>query len=97
MNITFEQARDRVRTELQSTWTNGTFCIDDREIVENDDLYVFEVGAREFLKDQDPQFAELGGVTVVYKADGRVGTLPSVQVATDSTIQRRKNPSPTFA
>ncbi|WP_432139769.1 hypothetical protein [Streptomyces sp. bgisy154] len=97
MTISYEQARERVRTELQPTWTNGTFCIDDRKIVENKDMYVFEVGAREFLKDQDPQFAELGGVTVVYKADGRVGTLPSVQVATDTTIQQRENPSPTFA
>lgn len=97
MTITYEQARDRVLTELQPTWTNGTFCIDDRQIVENGDLYVFEVGAREFLKDNDPQFATMGGVTVVYKADGRIGSLPSVQVATDSTIHRRENPSPTFA
>ncbi|TLQ39222.1 hypothetical protein [Streptomyces marianii] len=96
MAITYEQARDRVVAELQPTWTNGTFCIDDRTIVENDDMYVFEVGAREYLKDRDPAFEIVGGVTVVFKEDGRVDSLPSVQVATDQSIQRRPNPRPTF-
>jgi hypothetical protein len=96
MTISFEQARDLVRAELGPSWTLGTFCIDDRQIVENGDMWVFEVGAREWLKGQDPSFATLGGVTVVYKKDGRVDTLPSVQVATDPTIQRRDNPDPTF-
>ncbi|MFG2211955.1 hypothetical protein [Streptomyces sp. NPDC048638] len=97
MAITYEQARDLVRTELEPTWSNGTFCIDDRTIVENDDVYVFEVGAREFLKDRDPAFQIVGGVTVVYKEDGRVGSLPSVQVALDPSIQRRDNPAPVFS
>ena len=97
MTVTYEQARDRVRSELQPTWTTGTFCIDDRQIVENSEMFVFEVGAREFLKDKDPSFGIVGGVTVVYKEDGRVDSLPSVQVATDETIQRHENPNPTFA
>ncbi|MFF9785646.1 hypothetical protein [Streptomyces nigrescens] len=94
--ITYEQARDRVRAELEQTWTTGTFCIDDRMIVENETMYVFEVGAREFLKDQDPGLEIVGSVTVVYKADGRVDTLPSVQVATDPSVRRHPNPNPTF-
>ncbi|MER8119179.1 hypothetical protein [Streptomyces sp. NPDC094031] len=97
MTITYEQARDRVRAELEPTWSTGTFTIDDRTIVDNDDLYVFEVGAREFLKDGDPAFEMVGGVTVVYKEDGRVGSLPSVQVALDPSIQRRPNPEPLFS
>ena len=96
MTITYEQARDRVRAELEPTWKTGTFCIDDRTIVENDEMYVFEVGAREFLQDRDPAFEIVGGVTVVYKEDGRVGSLPSVQVALDQSVQRRPNPEPTF-
>ncbi|WP_329020395.1 hypothetical protein [Streptomyces sp. NBC_01601] len=97
MSISYEEARDRVRAELQPTWTHGTFGIDDRTIVENDAMFVFEVGALEFLKGEDPGLEILGGVTVVYKEDGHVDSLPSVEVATDSTIRRRENPSPTFA
>ncbi|WP_328973589.1 hypothetical protein [Streptomyces sp. NBC_00239] len=97
MTITYEQARDRVRTELEPSWSTGTFTIDDRMIVENDDMYVFEVGASEFLKDHDPDFQIVGGVTVVYKKDGRVASLPSVQVALDQSIQRRANPAPVFS
>jgi hypothetical protein len=96
MTITYEQARDRVRAELEPTWQIGTFSIDDRTIVENETMYVFEVGAREFLKDNDPAFEIVGGVTVVYKEDGRVGSLPSVQVALDPSIRRRANPEPTL-
>lgn len=97
MTITYEQARDRVRAELEPTWSTGTFTIDDRTIVENDEMYVFEVGAREFLKDRDPAFEIVGGVTVVYKEDGRVDSLPSVQVALDESLQRRANPTPIFS
>ncbi|MFB8406784.1 hypothetical protein [Streptomyces sp. NPDC055912] len=97
MTITYDQARDRVHAEVGPTWNRGTFCIDDRTIVENEEMYVFEVGAREFLKEQDHSFEILGPVTVVYKADGRVAALPSVQVAADPSITRRSNPSPTFA
>ncbi|KFG71479.1 hypothetical protein [Streptomyces mutabilis] len=96
MTITYEQARDRVRAELEPTWRTGTFSIDDRTIVENDKMYVFEVGAREYLKDRDPAFEIVGGVVVVYKNDGRVDSLPSVQVALDQSLQRRPNPEPVF-
>ena len=96
MDITYAQALELVRSSLGPSWTGGTFCIDDRQIVETDAMYVFDVGAREFLKDDDLRFATMGGVTVVYKQDGRLATLPSVQVAMDPTVQRRDNPAPTF-
>ncbi|WP_327359732.1 hypothetical protein [Streptomyces sp. NBC_01304] len=97
MSVTYEQARDLVRTTLEPTWTQGTFSIDDRKIVENDKLFVFEVGAREFLADGDKSFAVLGPVTVVYKDDGRVDSLSSLQVAMDDTIEQHDNPTPTFS
>jgi hypothetical protein len=96
MTTTYEQARDRVRAALEPDWKNGTFCLDDRQIVENDTMYVFEVGALEHLQGGDISFAVPGGVTVVYKEDGRVDSLPSLTVATDPTIRTRRNPSPTF-
>ncbi|MEV8544363.1 hypothetical protein [Streptomyces sp. NPDC051572] len=97
MTITYEQARDLVRDTLQPQWQNGTFCLDDRTIVETDRMFVFEVGAREHLVDGDPSFAVPGGVTVVYKDDCRLDSLPSVEVATDTTVRTRPNPRPTFA
>ncbi|MFF3730880.1 hypothetical protein ACFYXM_11295 [Streptomyces sp. NPDC002476] len=97
MAITYENARDLVRSTLQPQWKLGTFCLDDRNIVENDDMYVFEVGAREFLVDGDASFSVPGGVTVVYKTDGRLDSIPSFQVATDPTIRTKSNPHPTFA
>lgn len=97
MTVTYEKARELVREALQPQWTNGTFCLDDRDIVENDTMYIFNVGARENLVDGDLSFAVPGGVTVVYKEDGRVDSLPSVEVATDPTVRTRPNPHPTFA
>ncbi|MGW7314685.1 hypothetical protein [Streptomyces sp. NPDC054865] len=97
MSTTYEDALNLVRSTLQPQWTPGTFCLDDRTIVENDNMFVFAVGAREFLVDGDPSFSVPGSVTVVYKADGRLDSLPSVQVATDPTVRSRPNPSPTFA
>lgn len=95
MTTTYEDARSKVIAELKPDWTNGTFCLDDRQIVENDELFVFNVGAREFIVDGDASFAVVGGVTVVYKADGRVASLPSVDVAMDPTMRTRPNPAPT--
>lgn len=97
MTITYEKARALVQETLQPQWTEGTFCLDDRNIVETDTMYVFHVGARENLVDGDLSFAVPGGVTVVYKEDGRVASLPSVEVATDPTVRMQPNPHPTFA
>lgn len=95
MAIGFDQAVELVRRDLGPRWRHGTFCIDDREIVETDDYFVVVVGAREFLVDGDREFAVIGGVTVVYKDDGKVGSLPSAAVATDPGVRSRPNPNAT--
>ncbi|MYZ38625.1 MULTISPECIES: hypothetical protein [unclassified Streptomyces] len=97
MTLSYADARARVIAATKPGWNNGTFCLDDREITENDDMFVFNVGAREFLVDNDTSFAVVGGVWVVYKSDGRVTTLPSVDVATDQSIRTRPNPEPTMS
>jgi hypothetical protein len=94
VTVTYEQARDLVRARFEPGWTYGTFCLDDRKIVETDDVYAFQVGAREFLVEGDESYETVGGVTVVYKADGRLGSLPSVAVATDPSIRITENPQP---
>lgn len=96
MTVTYEQARDLVRERFETGWTHGTFCLDDRSITETDELYVFSVGAREFLVDGDDSYEAVGGVTVVYKEDGKIASLPSVTVATDPSVRTRPNPSPTL-
>ena len=96
MAVTYEQARELVRQRFEPGWNHGTFCLDDREIGENDDFYVFNVGAREFIVDGDRSFAILGGVTVVLKENGQIDARPSAEIATDPTIRTRPNPDPTF-
>ncbi|MFE3756814.1 hypothetical protein ACFXO9_21140 [Nocardia tengchongensis] len=96
--ITYEQAYEVICEHYRSIreqWTHGTFCIDDREIIENEEIFVFRVGAREWLIDRDRSYLLLGGsAKVVYKADGRFAQLPGVVVGPDSTIRRRPNPNP---
>jgi hypothetical protein len=94
MPVSHEQAREVARCQTEPGWDFGTFCLDDRTIVENDDLFVFNVGAREYLVDGDRAFALVGGVAVVYKADGRFDTLPSPVIAMDPTIRSHPNPAP---
>ncbi|MEU5723171.1 hypothetical protein [Micromonospora sp. NPDC047738] len=96
MAVTYEQARDIVRHATEPDWPFGTYCLDDRRIVENDDFFVFEVGAREFLVDGDMSYAMAGSVPVVHKADGRLEYVPSFQIGTDSSIRNRPNPAPTL-
>lgn len=96
MAVTYEQARALVRDRFAAGWTHGTFCLDDRNITETDELYVFTIGAREFLVDGDTSYEAVGGVTVVNKKDGKLGSLPSVTVATDPTVRTRPNPAPTL-
>ncbi len=97
MTLSYTEARARVIDATKPGWDNGTFCLDDREITENDDMFVFNVGAREFLVGNDASFAVVGGVWVVYKSDGRVATVPSVEVAMDQSIRTRPNPEPTMS
>jgi hypothetical protein len=96
MTVGYEQAREIARREWEPGWSVGTFCLDDRYIVYNDEFYVFEIGAREFLVDGDHAYALQGGVPVVYKANGHCRMLPAVEVAMDQTVRRRPNPSPTL-
>jgi 5-formaminoimidazole-4-carboxamide-1-beta-D-ribofuranosyl 5'-monophosphate synthetase len=96
MSVSYEEAREIVRARFEPGWTHGTFCLDDRYIAENDEFYVFSVGARENIVDGDMSYAIFGGVPIVYKDDGRIGSRASVDVATDPTIQDRPNPNPTL-
>ncbi|TDP38425.1 hypothetical protein [Nocardia ignorata] len=94
--ISYEQAREIVLARYQHGRHDGfgTRCLDDREIVESDEFFAFSVGYREYLVDGDFSYAIAGGVPVVYKADGRFGSLPSPEVAMDDTIRIRPNPQP---
>lgn len=96
MPVSYEEAREVIRARFEPGWAHGTFCLDDRKIVENDEFYVFSVGAREWLVDGDMSYSILGGVPVVYKSDGHIGGMASVEVAMDPTIQIRPNPNPTL-
>jgi len=96
MAVTYEQARELVRAKFEPAWAHGTFCLDDRQIVESDELFVFSVGAREFLVGGDQSYAILGGVPVVIKETGEVSQRPSVLIANDDSIVARPNPAPTL-
>jgi hypothetical protein len=94
--VTYERAREIIRAELEPSWTHGTFCLDDRQIVENDAFFVFSVGAREWLVDGDHDYLLIGGVPVVSKEDGSVSSRASVEIAMDDSVVVRPNPSPTL-
>jgi hypothetical protein len=96
MVVSYEEAREIVRQQTEPGWDLGTYCLNDRTIIENDEIYVFDVGAREYLVDGDTSYCIFGGVPVVYKANGRFDTLPSPMIAMDPTVRTRHNPSPTL-
>ena len=96
MSISYEEAVQIVLEHFEPRWTYGSFYLDDKEIVETKDLYIFKVGAREYLLHGDPSFFVAGGVPVVFKESGELGSLPSVAVATDPTVSVRENPRPIF-
>jgi hypothetical protein len=95
--VSYEEARDIVVREVAPTWEDGTFCLDDRTITENDEVYAFEIGAREYIVDGDESYAMAGGVPVVRKEDGALEWLPSSMVAMDPTMRSNPNPNPTLA
>lgn len=43
MAVTYEQAREIVRRSTEPDWPVGTYCLDDRKIVENDTVYVLSL------------------------------------------------------
>lgn len=94
--IDYSDAVAAVRAKLELGWSLGTFCIDDREIVENDEFYVVKAGARDFIIDGDISYVVVGGVPVVDKATGEVRSERSVDVAMDRSIRRSINPNPSF-
>lgn len=95
MAVTYEEAREIVRQATEPDWDAGTYCLDDRHIIENDEVFAFEVGAREGLLDDDPSYA-VEDVPVVHKADGAIAWLASVTIATDPSFTSRPNPEPTL-
>ncbi|WP_431954011.1 hypothetical protein [Nocardia lijiangensis] len=96
MAVNFDEAVAIVRAALEPGWPFGTFVIDDRKIVENDQYYVVNAGAREYLVDGDFAYAIAGGVTVVNKQSGEMESRPSVEVALDPTIRSSVNPNSVF-
>ncbi len=96
MTVTYEEAREIVRQATEPEWQFGTYCLDDRQVTENDERYVFEVGAREYLIDGNISFAVAGAVPTVVKASGALEWLPSVTVAMDPSVRSRPNPAPTL-
>lgn len=96
MTISYQEAREIARRRTEPGWSLGTYCLDDRRIVENDEYYVFRIGAREFLVDDDYRYAIMGGVPVVHKDDGHFEWIPSIQVGYDDTLDSRENPDPTL-
>lgn len=90
--VDYETAKQIVIDRLEPDWDLGTFCLDDRQIVENDKYFSFDVGAREYIVDNDKEFAYAGGVPVVYKRTGRFAELPSSEVALDNTLRISENP-----
>jgi hypothetical protein len=85
-----------VRQAAEPGWTFGTFCLDDRTIVENDRMYAFNVGAREWIVDRDEDYLVEGAMPVVFKEDGRLAWVPSAEIAMDDSLQDRPNPASTL-
>jgi hypothetical protein len=96
MAVTYEQAREIVRQATEPGWTFGTFCLDDRMIVENDTMYAFSVGAREWIVGGDEDYLVEGAMPVIFKEDGRLAWIPSADIALDDSLQDRPNPAPTL-
>ncbi|MEV0080506.1 hypothetical protein AB0H58_29205 [Nocardia neocaledoniensis] len=95
--ISFAEAVEMVRARFEPTWSVGTFCLDDREIVENDDFFFINIGAREFIVDENIDFAIAGSVPAVDKGTGRISSVRSVDVAMDPTVRVSVNPNPKFS
>lgn len=76
MMRTFDEAREIVALQFGSLWggTEGTFYVDTRG-AEDDESYLVEWGAREWLVDRDLDFMLLNNLaTFVVKATGAVVT-----------------------
>jgi hypothetical protein len=98
MAITYAQALELARQAAEPEWNLGTFCLDDREITEDDEVYVFTVGARELLVDGDEEYVTWGGaMPVVSKVDGTVEWQPWVVLMNSRPdLRSYPNPNPTL-
>lgn len=98
MAITYAQARELARQAGEVDWNIGTFCLDDREITEDEEVYVFTVGARELIVDGNEDYMTWGGaMPVVSKVDGTVEWLPWVALMADRpNLRSYPNPDPTL-
>ena len=96
----YDEAAAKAHAAALSLWDAalGTFCFDDREIEEDDEVFVFAVGPREDIVEGDPDFVRDGAsVPLVYKETGQLDWLPqSVIYATHLDLRIRTNPSPVF-
>jgi hypothetical protein len=92
--ITYREARALVATALARSWREGTFCIDDRQIIEDDDAFLFPVGPREQLVDGDQAYATFGGgVVAVVKSRREVVWVPEVRLIPRlASLRVRPNP-----
>ncbi|WP_458691299.1 hypothetical protein [Nocardia tengchongensis] len=96
--ITYEQACEIVYQAMRPGWAPGTFCLDDRRVVETDHYYVVVVGPREWIIDKDIHFTFPPGkpATVVDKQSGEIRQLHGRAVAYDPTWRISDNPNPRF-
>jgi hypothetical protein len=100
MPITYEEAADIVYRARAGDWDpqRGTFILDDRTIIEDDEVYVFISGAREMIVDRNPAFLTVGGGNgVVSKKDGNLTWIPWV-ILMDArpSLKQHKNPNPRY-
>ena len=100
MTITYERAAAIVYNEASSEWDPswGTFVLDDRDVVEDEEVFVFVVGSREMLVDMNPDFLMAGDRNgVVSKADGSLTWVPWLFVQEEHpNLVERPNPNPRY-
>lgn len=96
--ISYDEARRKIVDEASRNWARGTFCLDDREIVEDDSIFVFNVGAREYVVDGDRSYVGMGApIPTVDKETGAVAWVPGMLLyGQHPDLQRRPNPDPTL-
>jgi hypothetical protein len=94
MPVSYAQARDIMVSNVRPKWTHGTFYVDESEITEDDEMYVFTVGPRELLVDGDDSYQRVGSsLPVVFKDDGRLEWRTWVSLLNSRPgMQSRPNP-----
>jgi hypothetical protein len=100
MALTFDEAVDIAYREASELWKNnrGTLQIDDRNITEDDNVFIVRGGAREFLVDGDRSYLGYGGgLGVVEKTSGRLTCVPwHLLQQAHPNLRSRPNPNPRY-